>query len=945
MHGKRGIKIMRVFTVALASVAFCVVGCSTGTSRTDEKRPDPAAGEKPGGSEGDVARKAPEPAAAVETPAVKPAAKKAGPALKIPKITAVTTEELLKRYTGMLDQLRTELAAKVPQVDQMKRQAIEAASKPVAAASTQVENTVYTRDKKSRDQKLKAANEALSLAGSRLHKILDELKLREFLADDALDAKFTKYVVLLEATPKGLAEYASAGTEQAALVERMLSDADLMKQMLVADGARAARVGRGYSPARYGPAMKIYTDIQKASAKASGGVLQRLALAIALEHAVPHLQRNATALINAPATVDPVKRFLSYEKAYLGGELDEAFDRLSAWDLRFVVDGEEPDEISAWGREMLRNYRPDRICTSNYRMRYMGIVGTDVRYGSEDVKYDRPELQVFQNILVNGGLCGRRAFFGGFILRAFGIPTTARPSRGHAALARWTPDRGWIVKLGPPWGAGWTTTRYIKDSHFLATTRARANTKAFMQVKRAQWVGDVLGEKRTFGLQDKGTPAFWNGLALYTQQTIRKESKVVTLDALDTELGESNILTAAQKVLASPVTPEDKEITYGKDGVISIPAAAYSNRSSKPSGDTPEVSAIKSFAGGLQIFLWRFSAESPTVLRGGAWRGAAIGCKSGCRLLSSGYGMYNNWGFRAAMTAAGKRFPKEVELDLGKGVTMEFVYIKPGTFVMGGENTKDSQWWCLEVPKHEVTISKGFYMGKYEVTQAQYQSVMGSNPSRASTAPNCPVDNIGEADAIKFCEVVAGKTEKAVRLPTEAEWEYACRAGSKTRWFFGDNPSKLGDYAWFIDNDRGKSHPVGQKKPNPWGLYDICGNVWERVADRYAPDYYAKSPKVDPTGPLLKKKSLIEYKIDAPRAGKYELTAKVVTVNYGQHLIASANSGDETTIALPFTCGKWLDSKPITVTLKRGENTLQFYRLRPPQYGMAVKSFELKPVR
>ena len=133
-----------------------------------------------------------------------------------------------------------------------------------------------------------------------------------------------------------------------------------------------------------------------------------------------------------------MKRYLHYEKAYLDGELDPAFERLSTWDLRIVVDGDEPDETLAWGREMLRNYRPDHIYNPNYGWRYVSIVRTDVKYGSGDVKYDRPELQIYQNILMNGGVCGRRAFFGRFILRAFGIPTTARPS---AAMPPWRTGR------------------------------------------------------------------------------------------------------------------------------------------------------------------------------------------------------------------------------------------------------------------------------------------------------------------------------------------------------------------------------------------------------------------------------------------------------------------------------------------------------------------------
>ena len=824
---------MRVFTVALVSVAFCIACHRTGASGAE-----------------------------------------AG-------------SDLLERYTGMLNQLRTELTAKVPQNDQAK-------------ADT----------------------------------------LNKFLANDALDAKFAKYVVLLEATPQGLAEFAQQGKEQAALVEEMLADADLMKQMLVADGANAKREGRGYGPAQYGQAMKIYTDIQKASKKASRGVLQRLALGISLEHAVPIGQANPKAQADAPDTIDPVKRYLHYEKAYLDGELDPAFERLSTWELRMVVNGDEPDEILAWGREMLRNYRPDHICNPNHGWRYVSIVASDVKYGSGDVKYDRPELQRYQNILMNGGVCGRRAFFGRFILRAFGIPTTARPSRGHAALAHWTP-KGWVVNLGGGWGGGWTKTLYNKDRDFLASTQARNNRKAYLKVKRAYWVGDVLGEKRTYG-ESAGTPAFWSGVALRTQRAIIEESKALTLDALGEDIGEANEPTVAQKVMASPVTPEDRKITYGKDGVISIPAAAYS----KPSGNTREVFAMKSFGGGLQIFLPRFFPQGKTVLRGGTWKGDANACRSGWRLLSGGYGRYENWGLRAAVTPTGNEAPRELTLDLGDGVTMELVYIKPGTFVMGGESKTDGRFQCVEVPKHEVKLTRGFYLGKYEVTQAQYQAIMGSNPSRSTKAPDCPVDQVSSADALTFCEKLATKTSREVRLPTEAEWEYASRAGKDTKWFFGNDPSRLGEYAWFKDNADGKSHPVGQKKPNPWGLYDIYGNVCERISDTYAKNYYARSPKEDPTGPSQGTQSRLEYQVTVPRAGKYSLMAQVVTANYNQRLNVSANdAGSGILMEMPFTVGNRQDAKPVALTLKEGENALRFWRDDPPQYGLAIKSFTLKPLR
>jgi len=433
---------------------------------------------------------------------------------------------------------------------------------------------------------LEEAKQALERARAQTLTAVAELGLEPFLSSDKLDAKLVKYVVLFEATPRGLAEFAQQGPEHEALVEKLLADPVLMKQMLVADGARDGK---------YGQAMKIYTDIQKASAKAKDGVLQRLALAVALEHAVPIAQRNAKAKADAPATVDPVKRYLHYEKAFLAGELDPAFETLSAWDYRMVVNGYEPDETLAWGREMLRNYRPDHIITPDHRWRYVALVRTDVRYGSQYNKYDKPELQFFQNILMNGGVCGRRAFFGRFILRAFGIPTTARPQRGHAALAHWTPN-GWVVCLGAAWGSGWTKTRYKKDLDFLVNTQARQNPEAFLQVKRAQWIGDVVGEKRVFGLLS-GDPGFWYGVSLYLQRKIVEEAKAKALAAVGEELGEANESKVKYAFHAATVTDADRKIAVQKDGTITIPAVACS----KPTKSTGKIIFMPCVLGGKQL--------------------------------------------------------------------------------------------------------------------------------------------------------------------------------------------------------------------------------------------------------------------------------------------------------------------------------------------------------
>jgi len=773
-------------------------------------------------------------------------------------------------------------------------------------------------------------------------------KFGAYIHSDKLDGLLVKYVVLLDASPRGLAEFAQQGEEHLKLVEQLLANPELMKRMLTADGAKAKRSGRTYGPARYGKAMKIYTDIRKASSKASSGILERLALAIALEHAVPMVQTNPKAQEDAPAVIDPIKRYFHYEKAYLAGELDPTFKGLSVWGLRMVINGDEPDEMLAWGRRMLRNFKPDHIYEPNFGWRYVGIVSSEVKYGSGDVKYDRPELQKYQNIIMNGGICGRRAFFGRFILRSFGVPTTARPSRGHGALARWTPG-GWCVNLGPGWGSGWTATRYYKDVDFLSSSKARKDEKAFLRVKRAQWIGDVFGEKRVYGENDPSLrfnsqvtlkPHFWNQMALQAQREIISDLKAVTLEALGADLGESNEPTIAQQILSTPISADDKVIRYSQDGVISIPAAAYTQTSGQPR----EVLAMKSFEGGMQIFLPRFAPEGLTIMRGGTWKGAPDACTSGIRMLSGGYGRYENWGLRAAITPAPGKVPaKELKLDLGDGVTMEFIYVKPGKFVMGGENEKEGRFACVEVPKHGVELTQGFYLGKFEVTQAQYVAAMGQNPSRSTKGADCPVDNVSEPDARQFCIRLSEIANVEARLPTEAEWEYASRAGRSTKWFFGDDPSKIGDYAWYKDNAGAKSHPVGQKKPNPWGFHDIYGNVCERISDKYHKAYYSVSPAKDPTGPKQATKSRFEYTVSVPQTGKYTLAAQVVTVNYDQWLKVSANEGSEIAMPMPFTEGEWQNTKPVALTLRKGENTLRFWRDAPPQKGVAVKKFTLEP--
>jgi formylglycine-generating enzyme required for sulfatase activity len=183
-----------------------------------------------------------------------------------------------------------------------------------------------------------------------------------------------------------------------------------------------------------------------------------------------------------------------------------------------------------------------------------------------------------------------------------------------------------------------------------------------------------------------------------------------------------------------------------------------------------------------------------------------------------------------------------VTLALDGNVTLKLALIPAGKFLMGSpRDEKDRRDY--EGPRHEVTISKPFYMGVLAVTQEQYERVMGKNPSTFKGAQN-PVETLYWDDAVEFCLRLSMKTGHAVRLPTEAEWEYACRAGSKGRFSFGDDDGRLGDYAWYLRNSDLKTHPVGQKKPNDWGLYDMHGNVWQ-----WCGDWYAGARALDPKGP------------------------------------------------------------------------------------------------
>ncbi|MFI5458640.1 MAG: formylglycine-generating enzyme family protein [Isosphaerales bacterium] len=232
---------------------------------------------------------------------------------------------------------------------------------------------------------------------------------------------------------------------------------------------------------------------------------------------------------------------------------------------------------------------------------------------------------------------------------------------------------------------------------------------------------------------------------------------------------------------------------------------------------------------------------------------------------------FNAFGAKFSVGGGGERQSREftqVKTDiqnvLVNSIGMKLKRIPAGTFLMGAlpeeRNAKED-----ERPQHRVRITRPFYLGVYEVTQHEYKQVMGGNPSLYHDSDQQPVDQVSWPDAVKFCNKLSEREGRkpycriegdqvtvaggnGYRLPTEAEWEYACRAGSSTRYPFADDENQLGAYAWSDENAGVKSHPVGLKRPNAWGLYDTLGNVGEWCADGYDEKYYESSPPADPPG-------------------------------------------------------------------------------------------------
>lgn len=492
--------------------------------------------------------------------------------------------ELHEQYAKQLETLRAEVVAALPAVDEAKKSRF-LETRATWNALPMLSDETPPDERKAHEDKLEQTKaEAIGLGES----LISDLK--PVLSSDALDPKLMRIAILTHGTPGGLAEFAQQGEKQEKLLEQLFADEALMRQILDAGGANGGE---------YGEMMEVYTAILEKSERARerGTIFQRLALGMSIQ--MPWLNGRERGgvhgiLYNANSGIEQVPRYLHYEKAHLNGELDPAFPDFNTWECRFIANDPYSNEDLAWFRQMLRAYRPDHITTEDYKWRYIRIVKSDVPYCSPT---DDPALGTpGQQHIALGGICGRRAYYGRFSTRAFGIPSRQSTQTGHGAMNHWTPD-GWVICLGAWWSAAWCGPQGGLD--FLLDSQAREFDE-YQLVRRAQWLGDAFGEEDVSirpGQYGKGG-GFWGGLAFVNKQIIVERAKVEALELVGgMKLGESDELIGDEEGEAIEIPDADKEIKVAADGTITMPAVAcYSPR--KPSD---RILFLKSWDDGYQL--------------------------------------------------------------------------------------------------------------------------------------------------------------------------------------------------------------------------------------------------------------------------------------------------------------------------------------------------------
>ncbi len=472
-------------------------------------------------------------------------------------------------YAGMLQSLRSELDPKLPKIDAAKYAKITEA---------------YAAKKVSSKACMEDANPVLA-------------DIEGFLSSDALDAKLVKAAIIADATPRGLAEFSQQGAAEKKIIDDLLGSPALMKEVLLAGGAKAGR---------YGKSMQIYKEILAKYPKAKEGQLNRLALAVALEFAAPELC--------GYSAIDPVKRYAFFEKSYLEKELLPDFEKHSIWHLRHVVNDPQTDEDMLWMREMLWNYRPDQInAPDEYNAHVVGLMYSEFGHRRAEAGETGPPYTQLQQFMDRGSICGGKGFFGRCLGRAFGIPVWGARLRGHTAMSYWTP-KGWETILGVSFENGyWIVDQAdsMRGPYFLDIAKSRNFPEEYIKACRADWVSSMLGEEKVKGMEPDKAAGTWSTLAVNKRRSI-----VATFDpppapvkADPTAPKPVNNQGYPERLVNAVVPSELKKVSTDEQGGIRIPAVACTS----PTANTAKVVFMPTREGGMNLHYKRWEMPEPLV--------------------------------------------------------------------------------------------------------------------------------------------------------------------------------------------------------------------------------------------------------------------------------------------------------------------------------------------